>query len=171
MQGYIQVYTGNGKGKTTAALGLAVRAAGAGKAVFIAQFLKGRKCSECKALTRFHPDIVIKQYGRKNFILGKPDDKDKAVFRRGFNQVKKILFSQQYDLIILDEINMAVYFNLIPVEELLSLLREKPKNVELILTGRYAHPRIIKMADLVTCMKEVKHYFRKGVSARRGIEM
>lgn len=171
MKGYVQVYTGNGKGKTTAALGLALRAAGAGKSVFIAQFLKGRKYAECRSLMRFQPDIVIKQYGRQKFIHGKPDQKDIAAFRRGFNQAKKALISRQYDLIILDEINVAAYFGMISVEDLLSLIREKPDNVELVLTGRYAHPRLIKMADLVTHMREVKHYFQKGVAARRGIEM
>ncbi|MBN1901587.1 cob(I)yrinic acid a,c-diamide adenosyltransferase [Candidatus Sumerlaeota bacterium] len=171
MRGYIQVYTGNGKGKTTAALGLALRAAGAGKTVFIAQFLKCGRYSECRSLARFHPDIVIKQFGKRHFIKGKPSAQDISAFRKGFDEVRKALLSHQYDLIILDEINIAVYMGLMPVDELILFLREKPDPVELVLTGRHAHARIVKMADLVTHMREVKHYFQKGVPARRGIEM
>jgi cob(I)alamin adenosyltransferase len=170
-RGYIQVYTGNGKGKTTAALGLALRAAGAGKTVFIAQFLKGRKSSEYRSLALLRPFVKIRHFGEKKFIMGKPGQKDREAFRRGFNQAKKALSSGQYDMIVLDEINLAVHLGLISVEDMLSLIREKPGNVELVLTGRHAHLRIIKMADLVTRMQEVKHYFQKGVLARRGIEI
>ena len=170
MKGYIQVYTGDGKGKTTAALGLALRAVGAGKKVLLVQFLKGRPSSEECALSRLAPDITLKQYGRKRLILSKPQEKDIAKAQEGLKEVQKALRSKHYDLIILDEINMAVYLKVLAVEDLLSLLQEKPENLELVLTGRNAHPRVLEKADLVTEMKEIKHYYSRGVKARTGIE-
>lgn len=167
---YIQVYTGSGKGKTTAALGLALRAAGAGLRVFIGQFIKKRLCSEHKALERFKDLITVKQYGT-GFIKGKkPAKADIDAAKEGLEDAKKIILSDEYDLIILDEINVAIYYNLLDVEEVLDLLNAKPLNIEVVLTGRYADERIIERADLVTEMKEIKHYFRQGVKARKGIE-
>jgi cob(I)alamin adenosyltransferase len=170
MKGFVQVYTGDGKGKTTAALGLALRAAGAGKKVFIAQFLKGRACSEQRSIARLAPDITLKQYGGRKFILSKPNPGDIARARQGLEDVKKALSSGTYDLLILDEINLAVRLNLLSLKEILSLMDAKPDHVELVLTGRDAHPRILARADLVTEMKEIKHYYSRGVSARKGIE-
>ena len=169
-KGYIQVYTGNSKGKTTAALGLALRAAGAGLKVFIGQFIKKRRCSEHKALERFKDLITVKQYGTGFLKGGKPTRSEITAAKKGLEEVKKAISSKKYDMVILDEINIAVRNNLIPVEELLDLLEKKPPEIELILTGRYADDKVIDRADLVTEMKEIKHYFRKGIKARVGIE-
>lgn len=170
-KGYIQVYTGNSKGKTTAALGLALRAMGAGLKVFVGQFVKKRICSEHKALERFKDLITIRQYGT-GFLRAKiPTQSEKASAKKRLEDVKKALLSGQYDMVILDEANIATHYGLLSVDELLDLLEKKPSGVELILTGRYADKRIIEKADLVTEMKEIKHYYRKGVKARRGIEL
>ncbi|MDA8215546.1 MAG: cob(I)yrinic acid a,c-diamide adenosyltransferase [Nitrospiraceae bacterium] len=169
-RGYIQVYTGNSKGKTTAALGLALRAAGAGLKIFIAQFIKKRRCSEHKALERFKDLITINQYGT-GFLKGeKPTKSEIDAARKGLEEVKSIIASTTYDMVILDEINVAVYHKLLNVEDIVDLLNSRPLNMEIVLTGRYADEKIIKMADLVTEMKEIKHYYKKGVKARRGIE-
>jgi cob(I)alamin adenosyltransferase len=170
MQGYIQVYTGDGKGKTTAAIGMAIRAVGAGKKVYIAQFVKGKVYSEIKALQTHFPEIPVEQFGRGCFIRGKPTEADIQKARAGFEQVKNIIYSAEYDIVILDEVFIALYFELISDEELITLLKEKPSATELILTGRYAPQAIIEMADLVTEMKEVKHYYGQGVMARKGVE-
>ena len=170
MKGYVQVYTGDGKGKTTAAIGLAIRAVGAGLKIFIGQFVKGMDYSELKSLERFSPQIKVKQYGRAKFVHSKPAEEDFAAAREGYEEIKEIIKSGKYDLVILDEANIAVYFKLLSVEDLLTLIDEKPESVELIFTGRKADPRLIEKADLVTEMKEVKHYYSKGVLAREGIE-
>jgi cob(I)alamin adenosyltransferase len=169
-KGYIQVYTGNSKGKTTAALGLALRAAGAGLKVFIAQFIKKRRCSEHKALERFSDLITFKQYGT-GFLKGdKPTIPEINAAKKGLGEIKKLISSSEYDMVILDEINIAVHHKLFSVDELLKVLDTKPAGVELVLTGRYAHKKIIEKADLVTEMKEIKHYLQKGIKARAGIE-
>lgn len=169
-KGYIQVYTGNGKGKTTAALGLALRAAGAGLKVFIAQFIKKRKCSEHKALERFKDLITVKQYGT-GFLKGwKPTRSEIDAAEKGLKEVKNIIASKTYDMVILDEINIAAHYNLISIDDIIDLLNSRPSHMEVVLTGRYADERIIEKADLVTEMKEIKHYYKKGVKARRGIE-
>ena len=170
MKGYIQVYTGDGKGKTTAALGLALRAAGAGFQVYIAQFVKSMEYSEINALARFSDSIKVKQYGRRCFIDGEPEEEDIIAARHGLKEVKEIMHSGRYQIIILDEVNIAVHFHLFPVEELLDFILTKPEEVEVIITGRKADPKIIEAADLVTEMKEIKHYYRKGIEARDGIE-
>ena len=170
MQRYIQVYTGNGKGKTTAALGLALRAAGANLKVFIAQFVKDMEYSELKSLKRFEDLITVKQYGHRSFIYEKPEEEDIKCARDGLKEVKDAITSGEYDLVILDEANIAVYFELFSVNDLLDVLNAKPEHVELVVTGRKAASRIIEKADLVTEMCEVKHYYKRGVSARRGIE-
>ncbi len=169
-RGYIQVYTGNGKGKTTAALGLALRAAGAGLKVFIAQFVKKRRCSEHKALERFKDLITIKQYGTGFLRDEKVTDRAIHSARKGLEEVRRIILSREYDVVILDEINIATHNKLFTVEELLHIVDAKPSNMEIVLTGRHADQRIIKRADLVTEMKEIKHYWEKGVKARAGIE-
>jgi len=169
-QGFIQVYTGNGKGKTTAALGLAIRAAGAKQKVFIGQFLKGKKYSELIALKRVNDFITIEQFGATSFIIKKPTQKDIDNAQNALKKVSKIIINGKFDLIILDEINCAIQLNLIDLKDVLKILSEKPKHVEIVLTGRDAPMEIIKIADLVTEMKEIKHYFYKGIVARRGIE-
>lgn len=169
-RGYIQVYTGNGKGKTTAALGLALRAAGAGMKVFIMQFIKKSRCSEHRALERFEDLITIRQSG-KGFILNrKANASDIDAAMQGIEEVKRIMQSRTYDLVILDEANVAVSRGLISPKDLLDVMDMKPANVELVITGRYADRRIIARADLVTEMKDLKHYEDKGIKARVGIE-
>jgi cob(I)alamin adenosyltransferase len=170
MKGYVQVYTGDGKGKTTAAIGLALRAVGAGLKVFMGQFVKGMEYSELKSLARLAPELVVKQYGRERFVHNKPQEEDFRAGRAGYEEVKKIIQSAQYDVVILDEANIAVYFQILSVEDMLALIDEKPDSVELVFTGRKADPRLLEKADLVTEMKEIKHYYSKGITAREGIE-
>ncbi len=170
MRGYIQVYTGNGKGKTTAAFGLALRAAGAGLKVHIAQFAKCMDYSEINAFKRFEDLIQLKQYGTGCFISEKPGKKDYEAALRGLNETRHIISSGDYQMVILDEANIATYYNLFSVDDLVDLITAKPDNVEIVITGRYADDKIIKCADLVTEMREIKHYYSFGVEARRGIE-
>jgi len=170
MKGYIQVYTGNGKGKTTAALGLAIRAAGAGLKVFIAQFIKMGDYSEIKALKRFNDLITLEQFGTGRFIKDKPSASDIEAARKGLNKIKAVFASNHHDVVIMEEANVAAKLGLLSVEDILEIMVEKPKDVELVITGRGADSRIIERADLVTEMKEIKHYFQKGVKARIGIE-
>jgi cob(I)alamin adenosyltransferase len=165
----IHVYTGDGKGKTTAALGSALRGAGAGMKIFIAQFVKGKKCSEIKALRKFK-NIEVAQFGKSGFIRRKPDKQDIACAKKGLLKACALARSGDYDMIVLDEINVAVKLGLLEPEVVEIFIREAPKGLELILTGRDAHPRILKLADLVSEIKEVKHYYRRGVRARKGIE-
>lgn len=171
-KGYIQVYTGNGKGKTTAALGLALRAAGHGHKVYIGQFLKGQMYGELLSIKKLSSLITIEQFGRKGFIhvTKDPDDEDIQRAKKGLKKCRDVMLSHKYRIIILDEINVAVDLNLITEKEVLELLDQKPDEVEIILTGRYAPPSFIRRADLVTEMKEKKHYYKKGVMAREGIE-
>ena len=169
-RGYVHVYTGDGKGKTTAALGLALRAAGAGLRVFIAQFAKGGHCCELDALARFADLIVLEQYGTGRFIRGKPTDEDVAAAGRGLREATAALASGDYAVVILDEANIAAHLGLFSVDELLALIEAKPEAVELVVTGRRADPRVVHRADLVTEMRAVKHYHAKGVRARKGIE-
>jgi len=170
MKGYVQVYTGNGKGKTTASLGLALRAVGAGLKVFIGQFVKGQIYSEIKAIRESLTNITVEQYGGECFIGKNPTQKEIILAQNGLNEVRKIVSSGQYDLVILDEANIATYFKLIDPIDLLDIIQHKPDHVELVITGRNADKRIIEAADLVTEMKEVKHYYQNGVKSRKGIE-
>ncbi len=165
----IQVYTGNGKGKTTAALGLALRAAGANLKVYIGQFVKGKNYSELNPLKKIK-NIKIEQLGRNCFIRKTPAKEDIELAKKGFEKVKKIISKRTYNLIVLDEVNIALKLKLLSLKDVLKLIKEMPKKTELVLTGRYAHPKILKLADLVSDIKEVKHYFKKGIKARRGIE-
>ena len=169
-RGYTQVYTGNGKGKTTAAIGLSIRAAGAGLKVFIAQFIKMGEFSEIKALRRFSDLITVEQFGLGCFTDRKPCREDFEAAQEGLEKVKSIMGSNEYKVVILEEANVAVKLGLIAVQDLLGLIIEKPYDTELVITGRDASARIIEKADLVTEMKAVKHYFQKGVPARLGIE-
>ena len=170
MKGYIQVYTGEGKGKTTAALGLAIRAAGAGLKVFIAQFIKMGEYSEIKALKRFEDLITVEQFGTGRFIQGKPSLEEINAARKGLEKTRAILASGNHNVVIMEEANVAVRTGLFSVQDILKIMASKPKDVELVITGRGADSRIIEKADLVTEMKEIKHYFQKGVAARVGIE-
>ena len=168
-KGCVQVYTGNGKGKTTAAIGLAVRALGAGMRVYFAQFLKSGDYSEKKILGALD-NLVLKQFGTGGLITRNPSAEDMAAASRGLEEAREALKSGAYDLVILDEANVACSMGLITKEDVLSLLRDRPETTELVLTGRNAAPELIGAADLVTEMKEVKHYFASGISARKGIE-
>jgi len=170
MKGFIQIYTGNGKGKTTAALGLALRAAGAGKKVFIAQFVKGQIYSEVKAINEFIPSIVIRQYGLDCFIHQEPTQADIDIARKGFKEATDIILSGKFDIVVLDEANIAIHYKLFSADELLEVLKQKPEETEIIITGRRAPPELIEAADLVTEMLEIKHYYNNGVEARAGIE-
>lgn len=169
MKGYIQVYTGNGKGKTTASLGLAIRAAGAGLKVYIVQFLKNGDYSEIKALSTFE-NIQVEQYGLGEFISGKPASDDVASGRNGYLKLCQLLIDGKHDLIIAEEGNVAMMCGLISEQEMLDLMDLKPAHVELVITGRGATSNMIQKADLVTEMVEIKHYFKQGVDARKGIE-
>ena len=170
MKGYVQVYTGEGKGKTTAALGVAIRAAGAGHKVFIGQFVKGGRYSELNALQRFDDLITVEQFGMGRFINGKPSAEDVEAARKGLIKMKAIVASGEHKLIILDEANIALHYHLFSVEELINLIDSRAEETEIIITGRNALPEIIEKADLVTEMKAVKHYYENGVKARIGIE-
>jgi len=169
-RGFVHVYTGNGKGKTTAALGLALRAAGAGLHVFIAQFAKGMDYSELRSIQLLGSHVTLRQYGMGHFIRDTPVSEDLHAAMHGLTDVRRAIASGRYDLIVLDEANIGTHYGLFTVEDLLDLIARKPPHVELVLTGRYADPRIIEKADLVTEMREIKHYYHQGVVARAGIE-
>ena len=170
MKGYIHVYTGNGKGKTTAALGLSLRAAGAGLKVYIGQFMKKRNYSELKSLEKFKGSITIEQFGRKRFIGQKVKEEDRLLAQEGFEKVKKVIDDGKYNLVILDEMNVDLSYGLLKEDEVIEIIKRRPKAQEIVLTGRNASHRIVELADLVTEMKEIKHYFKHGVKARKGIE-
>ncbi len=167
---YIHVYTGDGKGKTTAALGLTLRAVGAGWRVLFCQFLKHGEFSEIKALKKLGEQVTIRQYGSGRFTKGKPSEKEVEMARAGLSETMQDMVDGKYDLIVLDEINVAVHFGLIPLEGVISLLEKRPQDVELVLTGKWAPKEIMARADLVTEARMIKHYFSKGVRAREGIE-
>jgi cob(I)alamin adenosyltransferase len=170
-QGLVQIYTGEGKGKTTAALGLALRALGRNLKVYMLQFLKGEDTGELHAGRLFGDNFVIEQTGLKGFIhRGKINPADAHRAREALQAAKKILSGGEYDLVILDEINVALYFELISIHEVVQVLAARAPHVEVVLTGRYAPPELVEMADLVTEMKNIKHYYQAGVSAREGIE-
>jgi cob(I)alamin adenosyltransferase len=170
MKSYVHVYTGEGKGKTTASLGLAFRAAGAGHKVFVAQFIKGGRYSELNALKRFEDLITVEQFGRGRFINGKPSEDDFTDARRGLIKMKKVLASGDYRLVVMDEVNIALHYNLFSSAEIIDLLDSRAEGTEVVLTGRHALPEILEKADLVTEMRAVKHYYKEGVKARVGIE-
>ena len=169
-KGYIQVYTGNGKGKTTAALGITLRCLCAGNKVFFGQFMKGQDYSELKAKEVFCGQLDMEQFGDVEFVKGKPTEKDIAMAKKGLARMEEALSSGQYDMVVFDEINTSLFFHLVEVEDVLAVLDKKPEKTEVILTGRYAPQEIQDRADLVTEMKEIKHYFNAGVMARTGIE-
>lgn len=170
MEGLIQVYFGNGKGKTTAALGLALRAAGRGKEVLIVQFMKKWDYGELHSI-QLIPQITVKTFGTKDFVYkGKAKEIDYQEAKKAFAEGVQAAKSGQYDIIIFDELNVAIYFELLELQQVLDFLEEKPEEVEIIITGRNAPEEIIKKADLVTEMCEIKHPYQKGIQARIGIE-
>ena len=169
-KGYIHVYTGPGKGKTTAALGLGIRAAGAGYKVHMIQFMKGRRYSELDGLEKVD-NFTVSQHGRDEFVSKEnPEQIDIDLAQEGFSKAKELIKSKKYDLIILDEINVAVDFNLIALEDVLKLVEGKPEDLELVLTGRYANPEFVRIADYASEILEIKHPYQKGVQARKGFD-
>lgn len=169
-KGYLQVYTGDGKGKTTAAMGLALRCAGAGGRVFLGQFVKGMHYAELDALARFADSITVRQFGRDCFIVREPEDEDIRLAREGLAECEQALRSGAYDLVVLDEASIAVHYRLFSTAELLAAIAARPPHVEVVVTGRRAPPELVARADLVTEMREIKHYYQGGVVAREGIE-
>jgi cob(I)alamin adenosyltransferase len=171
-KGFIQVYTGNGKGKTTAAIGQAIRAAGAGMKTYFVQFMKEYPYSEIEALKLYSDNVIIEQFCGDDFVLRKelPPKTEIDRAEEGLNKAKSLMLSGEFDLIVLDEVLVSIYFKLLTTEDVLNIMKCKPETVELILTGRYCPQEIIANADLVTEMKEIKHYYTKGVTSRKGIE-
>ena len=170
-KGLIQVYTGRGKGKTTAALGLALRAAGQDMKVCIIQFTKGwPHYGELTSIEKL-PNITLRRFGYPDFVnKDSPNPEDVEQAHQALDHARQTLTSGEYDVVILDEINVALDYNLIGLSKVLALIKSKPEKVELVLTGRGAHPEIVKRADLVTEMLDIKHPFNEGVKRRRGIE-
>lgn len=169
-RGLIMVYTGTGKGKTTAAVGQVLRAAGHGYRAFMIHFMKGRDYGEFLAFENF-PSVTIEKAGRDEFVKrGDPDPVDVEMARKGFARVREVLHSKKYNIVVMDEINVAMDFGLISVEDVVELLKNKPPGVDVILTGRNAPAEIIEMADLVSEVKEIKHHYQAGVQSRKGIE-
>jgi cob(I)alamin adenosyltransferase len=170
-KGLVQVYTGDGKGKTSAALGLALRAAGRGLTVYLIQFIKGGfDYGELHAVEQI-AEIKLRAFGRGRFITEKPPlEEDVHLAQEALQLAESVVASGEYDVVILDEICVALHLQLVTLDAVLRLVRTKPRHVELVLTGRYAPPELLEGADLVTEMKELKHPFRKGVPPRKGIE-
>lgn len=171
-KGFVQVYTGNGKGKSTAAIGQAVRAAGFGLRTYIAQFMKEYPYSELKSLEHLKEFITVEQFAGDDFVYKKelPSKVELDKAKRGLAIAKQKMLSGKYHIIVLDEVCVSIYFGLFTDEEVLTFIKMKPEKVEIILTGRYCPDKIIEKADLVTEMKELKHYYQEGVKARKGIE-
>lgn len=170
-KGYVHIYTGNGKGKTTSAIGLMVRAVGAGKKVYFGQFMKQGNYSEIKMLEERFPEITLEQYGGRLLLGIESDNSDKAIAQEGFKRAQEALHSGKYDMVVLDEIHVVTFLEQLQLEQVISLIENRPENVELVLTGRYANEQVIALADLVSEIAQVKHYFNDGVPARAGIEM
>jgi cob(I)alamin adenosyltransferase len=170
-KGIVQVYTGNGKGKTSAAFGLALRALGRGLKVYVIQFIKGGfDYGELHIVDRL-PDLTLKAFGRGKFITDNPpSEEDMKLAEEAVSLAEKTVKKGEHDVVILDEVNVAMSLGLIKIERILNLIQNKPKHVELVLTGRYAPEEIIRAAQLVTEMKEIKHPFSKGLQARKGID-
>lgn len=171
-KGYIQIYTGNGKGKTTAAIGQAIRALGAGFKVLLVQFMKSYPYSELPILEQFHPQLTIKRFGNDDFVFKKAPPGQTLVeeMQQGLEAARQTMCTGKFDIIILDEVLVSIYFKLLQTGEVVHFIKQKPDSVELILTGRYCPDELLQMADLVTEMKEVRHYYNEGIRARRGIE-
>ena len=171
-RGYVHIYTGNGKGKTTAALGLALRAAGRGLKTIMVQFMKGQFYGELEGVKRLSGLVIIEQFGHPQFcrFTDPPDTTDIDLAHAALQRLQEIAAAPSCDILVADEAVTAVMFNLISEDELLDLIANKPTSLELILTGRCATTRLIEAADLVTEMKDIKHYYTQGIQAREGIE-
>jgi cob(I)alamin adenosyltransferase len=170
-RGLVLVITGNGKGKTTAAFGQALRAIGQGYKVCVIQFMKGMKYGEVLAAEKYFPDLKIIQSGLDSFVMrDNPAPIDIELAKQGLEKAKEIIQSKAYDMVILDEINVAADFHLIPEEEILELIRNKPNELDLLLTGRYASDKIKDLADTVSEVMEIKHHYNEGIKGRAGIE-
>jgi len=170
-KGLVIVITGNGKGKTTAAFGQALRAIGQGYNVFIVQFMKGRKYGEFVAAEKYLPRLTIKMSGLDSFVMrDNPAAIDIEMAQKGLDAARKAIRSGKYDMVILDEINVALDFKLIKLKEVMDLIKNKPSALDIILTGRYAPKEIIKLADTVSEVQEIKHHYNKGIKDRAGIE-
>ena len=170
-KGLVQVYTGNGKGKTTAAFGQALRAIGQGYRVCIIQFMKGRKYGECLAAEKHLPNLTIHLCGLDSFVMREnPSPLDIELAHTGFDLARKAIASGAYDMVIMDELNVAVDFKLIPLDDVVDLIRSKPAGVDLILTGRSAAPEVISLADTVSEIREIRHHYQAGIKERAGIE-
>ncbi len=171
-RGLVQVYTGNGKGKTTASLGLVFRALGHGLRIYVMQFMKGQTVyGELESAKRFSDQLTIEQVGRPQFVKqGKQTDVDRQMAQEAFARARALVSSGSYDLIVLDELNCAVDFDLVEFEAVKEMILSKPEHTELVITGRNVHPEIVELADLVTEMREIKHYYNAGQPARVGIE-
>lgn len=167
-RGYVHVYTGDGKGKTTAALGLVVRALGAGMSVCVVQFIKNMEYHELRTLRKL--GVPVRQFGCGCFLLEEPTDEDRAIAGRGLDYVRKLFAEDGLDLLVLDEINVAQQLGLLEPADVLDVVRSKPEGLELVCTGRGAPPELCDAADLVTEMNNIKHYYDSGVLARDGIE-
>jgi cob(I)alamin adenosyltransferase len=170
MSGCVQIYTGDGKGKTTAATGLAVRAVGAGRRVFIGQFIKAKDSHEMALLRERCPEVTVEQFGQGRFIRGNPTPDDIAMARQGIERLREVLTGGVYDVVVADEANGALGAGVIELDALLGLLDVRPSDVELVITGRNAPQELVDRADLVTEMRKVKHGFDTGIPAREGIE-
>lgn len=169
-RGTVQIYTGEGKGKTTAALGQALRAVGHGWKVIVIQFLKARQGVGEIAAAKDIPNLHILQFGSGHFVCNKPTQEDHTLAQQAWQEAREATLSGVYDMVILDEINVTIHYKMIAVQEVLRLIEDRPPHVELILTGRYAHPGLLEVADLVSEIKAVKHPYTSGVKAREGIE-
>ncbi len=192
LKGYVQVYTGNGKGKSTAAIGLAIRALGAGKRVMILQFMKAQAYSEHKILPEISENLTVETVGKPFFIIkegsmpedelvkwrdqavifppGQPPQEYLKIVAQGIAKAQEVIMDGKYDVVILDEINVALHFGLVTWQQVKTLIEQKAEGVELVLTGRGAPPELISRADLVTEMREIKHYYTQGIQARKGID-
>jgi cob(I)alamin adenosyltransferase len=169
--GTVQVYTGDGKGKTTAALGLAMRAVGHGLSVYMLQFMKGSPNYGELASAAMLPGLTIVQSGRDEFVdRSNPAQVDMDLAARGLEKGRAAVMGGEYDIVILDEANVALDFGLISLEDVLDIIARRPPHVELILTGRSAHPEVVKAADLVSEVLNIRHHYDAGIEAREGIE-
>jgi cob(I)alamin adenosyltransferase len=170
-KGLIIVITGNGKGKTTSAFGQALRAVGQGYKVFILQFMKGREYGEFIAAERYLPNLTIRKSGLDSFVMrNNPAAIDIELAQKGLDAARKAIMSGKYDMVILDEINVAMDFKLIKLKDVIEIIKNKPPGLNLILTGRYAPKEIIKLADTVSEVQEIKHHYNAGIKDRAGIE-
>jgi cob(I)alamin adenosyltransferase len=170
-RGLVIVITGNGKGKTTSAFGQALRAVGQGYKVLIVQFMKGRKYGEFIAAEKYLPRLTIHRFGLDSFVMrDNPAAVDIELAKQGFEFAEKAIASGKYNMVILDEINVAVDFKLIDLKQVVEMIKNKPPALDLILTGRYAAKEIIKLADTVSEVKEIKHHYAAGIKDRAGIE-